>query len=66
MLFLLNVQVITAQIQITMLILIISRRIYSLVRNSTAHPEQKWLDIYVALEYNICRECIRFVGSNSA
>lgn len=35
-----NVQVITAQIQITMLILIISRRIYSLVRNSTAHPEK--------------------------
>ena len=35
-----NVQVIEALIWTAMLTLIVSRRIYSLVRNSTAHPEK--------------------------
>jgi IS4 transposase len=35
-----NVQVIEALIWTTMLTLIVSRRMYSLVRNSTAHPEK--------------------------
>ena len=37
-----NVQVIEALIWTAMLTLIVSRRIYTLVRNSASNPEKKW------------------------
>ena len=49
-----NVQMIEALIWTAMLTLIVSRRIYTLVKNSTAQILKKWLDIrsYVGVQYS--------------